>query len=85
MESKNTFIYYDNILGSDIKALRMGAGTPVFSRILGGSNMRSVERKKVTKSGYSSVMGTLGFEPRSAGLFPVHSSSQSSPHQLTRF
>ena len=47
--------------------------------------MCGLEVKKVTKSGYSSVMGTLGFEPRSAGLFPVHSSSQSSPYQLTRF
>jgi hypothetical protein len=49
MESKNTFIYYDNILGSDIKALRMGAGTPVFSRILGGSNMCGLEVKKNNK------------------------------------
>ncbi len=30
------------------------------------------------KNGESQGVGALGFEPRSAGLFPVHSSSQSS-------
>ena len=36
--------------------------------------MKEIEIKKVLPS----EVGALGFEPRSAGLFPVHSSSQSS-------
>ena len=54
------------------------SGSRIFSILRGDSNMKQTLDVEPVTIKHSSVVGALGFEPRSAGLFPVLSSSHSS-------